>query len=181
MSAAAAPAAAKSKKPIRRHDPRPKNHDGQAPLARLKNQNPKKRYVLASVSDPVFGLQRYLAMGWEIERYEPQTKNDPNCLQFAGGQTCKAGDPLETMGLVCVSISAERHAEIVQYGEDGGSGQAEADEVENRIIDKNSMRDAIRGINGGHQYFGAQNKTTPAREEWIGPGVDDGDADPFGG
>jgi hypothetical protein len=175
MSAAAAPAA-RSKKPVRRTDPRPKHVDGMGSLARLKNQNPTKRYVLASVSE-LSGLQRYRAMGWDVEIYT----GEPNCLQFAGGQTCKPGDPLETMGMVCVSISAEKHAQIVQYGEDGESGQAEADRIEDRIIDRGSMRDAIRGINGGNNYFDAQNKTSPAREEWIGPGVDDGEADPFGG
>ena len=175
MSAAAAPAA-RSKKPVRRVDPRPRHVDGTAPLMRLKNQNPEKVYRAASVSDPVFGLQRYVAMGWAVEVYT----GEPNCLQFAGGQTCKKGDPLESMGHVIVSMPAKRYADIVQYGEDGASGQAETDEIEERIIDRGSMRDAVRGL-GGSRYFEAINKTTPAREELIGPGVDDGDADPFGG
>lgn len=177
MSAAAAPAAARGKKPVRRVDPRPKHIDGTAPLMRLKNANPKKVYKAASVSDPVFGLQHYRAMGWDVEIYT----GEPHGLQFAGGQTCKPGDPLESMGHVIVSLDAEKYAQVVQFGEDGASGQAEADEIENRIIDRNSMKDAVRGINGGRQYFDAVNKTTPAREEWIGPGMDDGEADPFGG
>lgn len=165
MSAAVAVARKKPVAPVR-HDPKRGRHiDGTSPWATLKNQRPDRVYRLASKSDPYFGLPFYLALGWEIETF----KGGKDSLKFAGGQTCKVGEPLENaMGCVVVSMERERFDEIEQNGDDGNSGQAEADRIEAAIIDRDGgQADLIRGL-GGPNYFQTVNKTKPLELEPAG-------------
>jgi hypothetical protein len=145
---------------------------------KLKNKNPAKVYRAAALADREWGLSRYKAMGWKVEPYEGP--DVPNCLQFVGGQTCEPGGPLESMGHVIVSMSAEKYAEVVLNGEDGASGQAGADEIEDQIVDRRSgVRDLVRGLNGqGKDYFRAdKNISRPELEEFV-QGAEDTE-DPF--
>jgi hypothetical protein len=134
----------------------------------LKNKNPQRFYVAASLSDRESGLSFYKSMGWQQELFT----GTPDCLQFVGGQSCEPGSPLERMGHVIVSIDKEQHEEIER------TGQAGADAVEDIIVDKSKgMVDLVRGL-GGPNYFKMQNKTSRATEQDIGGPEDD--ADPFG-
>ena len=135
----------------RRRDPqkRPPHFDGSADWTRLKNKDPERRYVGIYLSDED-ALRRYEGMG-----YEP-------CVNTKGGVTWAFGNvaegaPLERRGYAIYSISKKRHDEIERFGPDGQSGQAWADEIENRIIDKRKgVLDLLRGSRAGSQYIRAE-------------------------
>lgn len=152
---APAPSAARGPRAGVRHDPRPKHIDGTSPLMKLVNKNPQKVYRAVTITGE-FGLPRYRMLGWTVENYD----GEENGLRFAAGETCPVGGPLESMGMVIVSMSAEKYAELEMYGEDGNGGQAYADLVEEKILDKRGgLVDRVRGIDNP-RHFRLRNETS---------------------
>lgn len=109
---------------------------------KVKGKDPNRHYVLANKAlIGVGGSDYYVELGYLIETQRPDGP------KLAGGQTTrKEGDPLEVFGHVLMSCTLERRIEIDEYGPDGQSGQAGADLVENKIIDKSRGVDLLRGI-----------------------------------
>ena len=64
-------------------------------------------------------------------------------------KTGNPGDPITVMGCVLMSCSKERWAEIEQFGDYGETGQAAADALEQRILDRRAgVVDLMRGLHG---------------------------------
>ncbi len=139
-------AATVQQKPVPRKDPRPRSHDGANTGSRLVNKRPDRHYVLVSPDAETLG--EYRARGFKVEVAEE------GGVRF-GVQTTKFGETLEYKSQVLMSLSLEEKAELDQHGEEGDTGWALADRVENAILDKRqAIRDTMRGLHG--RYVGME-------------------------
>lgn len=137
-----------------RKDPKRRHIDGVLPWAKILNQKPGFKYALISKSPNQWATA--MAKGYEPVRREEGSE------EFAGGITAEVGQMMEMQGLVLCRIPKQRWLEIEQFGENGDTGQALADEMEARIINKRSGElDPIRGLGG----FVPELNTTTAIEE----------------
>ncbi len=112
--------------------------NGSAVWAHLQRRDPSKFYVYVNKADPE-AVANYEHLGYEVEVL---TKDG---VRPVGGRTVQEGQPIEVRGLILYSISMEKHAEIELHGPDGDTGQAGADEIEARIVDRNGRMDPLRG------------------------------------
>lgn len=127
----------------RRKDPSPRNIDGSAPWSKLKNRDPRRHYTLVYSGDGADqGVEHYRSIGYVVE----EASADGVALQ--AGTTVAMGQPITMRGHVLMSCSQERYEEIEQYGADGDTGQAYANEVEERIVSRTGGRDLLRGLHG---------------------------------
>ncbi len=134
-----------------RKDPRAKRHtEGAAGWANLKNANLKRKYVLVSQHDKEQGVDYYLYLGYTAES---QTEGG---VCFARGRTGVDGDEMVMRGHLLMSIPLEAAEELEDFGADGETGQAGADEIEERIIQKQGGEDLLRGLMG-HRHARTQN------------------------
>lgn len=125
-------------KPARK-DPSPRNLDGSAIWARLKNRDPDRFYVWVNKGDSE-SLATYEFGGYTPELY---TETGPKLM---GGRTgAQLGQQLEMRGMLLYSISRADHARLEQEGLDGDGGQQAIDQLEARIVDKRGY-DPLRGI-----------------------------------
>jgi len=126
----------------RRKDPRGRTHDGANTGNKLLNRRPDMYYVAVSKDGEAIG--QYEGMGYAIERYE---EGGPRFSL----RTVKIGEPIEYRGTVLMSIAQETKDWIDQYGDDGESGWAMADKLEDKILDKSgAQKDLMRGLHGGY-------------------------------
>lgn len=148
------PAASKVKP---RKDPKPRHLDGSAIWARLKNADPDRHYVYVNKGDPD-AMAHYDAAGYEVVTLEP------GGVCPAGGKTVRNGEPIEMRGLVLMSVSKERQAQIELEGADGNAGQAEADRIEQLIVDRRGF-DPLRGM---HSRFMSVSNEIGKMESEVG-------------
>lgn len=125
-----------------RKDPRRRHTDGVNPWNYLKGRDPERHYVWVNKNSPSpeYGPEGYEARGYVIEFRRPDGP------QVLGGKTVREGEPLEMRGHVLMSLPNAEHAEIQQFGEDGNSGQEDADRIEDIIINKRGGFDPLRGV-----------------------------------
>lgn len=152
---AAATRLSKNPNPFRK-DPKPRHLDGSAAWAKLKNQDPDKHYVFVNKGD-LDAMSFYDSVGFDVEVLKE------NGVRPMGGRTGKIGDPIEVRGMILHSISKERQAEIEMHGADGDSGQADADRIEQDIIDRRGF-DPLRGM---HSRFIHLTKEIQAPEREV--------------
>lgn len=126
----------------RRKDPRPRHTDGAAPWAKLNNRDPHKHYVYVFEGDQEHGIAYYRSIGYQVEEH---TKDG---VAPMAGVTGKPGEPISMRGHTLMSCPMERRMEIEEYGPDGVTGQALADEIDGVILDKRGGIDHLRGLHG---------------------------------
>lgn len=168
----AVPAAARpAKKPPTRLDPkkvRAINGTGQWATG-LKNQRADRKYVLASKSDTLMGVEYYEALGYEVELAKPGV----NALKFVAGKTCREGQPLESFGHVCMSMSLADWEHMEEFGVSGDTGQNRASLLEQRMLSKRGFtRDITQGVPGIGQYLGVRNESVLEDERANGNAFD---------
>jgi len=156
--------ATKEKKTTKvRRDPLPRSTDGVR--FRVINKDPNKKYVLVNKAQTEYGVNEYLAMGYDVTEYRS------GGASIAGGRNCKPGDIPEYMGTVLMEIDKERADYIDQHGLYGDGGQERADRIEDAIVDKRGqVVDTLRGLHGGNgrqaSYISMVNETgSPEVEE----------------
>lgn len=122
-----------------RPDAKQRHFDGSANWTKLKGKSPDRKYVLAYNGHSETGVEYYQDLGYEIER----SSKDGVSLG-AGKVAAHEGEPIIMRGHTLMSISKSDHGDIVQYGEDGQTGQALFDEIEKRIVATGGA-DSLRG------------------------------------
>lgn len=120
-----------------RIDPRTRNVEGHR--LRLLNPRPDRVYKLAYKGCPDTGVNHYLQIGYNI------VQKEKGGVDIAGSNT-KMGQDIEYKGCVLVEIDAQKALEHEQNGVWGDTGQAEADRLEDLIIDKRGGIDPLRGM-----------------------------------
>ena len=127
--------ATKVKKTVR-VDPPVRPLDGALPYTNVKGKSPEREYVWVSKSAQEYGVEHYCA-------------GSPRPVMVSEEKAEKLnGQVIESRGNVLMSLTKERHQEIVDLGEDGVSGQKGADAMERRLLDRTkNIKDAMRGIN----------------------------------
>lgn len=140
VSAQRGPSARRGTVSARRKDPRSRDPRG-VTFGGLINEDPTRRYVRANKTGH-YNVEFYEWLGYEVETMRE------GGTRFAGAKTAQPGEAVTWMDTVLMSIDIEAWQEIVDYGADGQSGQAYADMIEDRILDKNSLGvdDPMRGI-----------------------------------
>ncbi len=143
----------------RRRDPRSRRHtEGASGWASLSNANLKKKYVLVNQNDKEQGVDYYLFLGYEAESW---TKGG---VSFARGRTGTEGEEMTMRGHLLMSIAMRDHEDLEDFGADGDTGQQGADEVEERIIDRQGGEDHLRGLMG-RRHARTQNMTRDSEYE----------------
>lgn len=135
---------ARPKKALRL-DPAPRPIDGQLPYFNVQNKDPSREYVWVYKAAGVgsYGVEDYIYRGYELEKYRD---GGPHPAMRALGH--EDGTVIESRGNVLMSVSKERHAEIVEHGDDGISGQRAADLQAKKMLDHTKHeKDSMRGIN----------------------------------
>lgn len=137
---------AKAQKKSVRIDPPQRPIDGGIPYFNVKDKDPSREYVwVYKASGADFNVEHYEYMGWEIESY--RAGGPRPAIMLAGKVDKLNGQVIESRGNVLMSISKERHQEIVAQGDDGNSGQERADAMDSRLLDRSKqMKDTMRGI-----------------------------------
>ena len=138
---------AKSQKKAVRIDPENRPLDGAIPFFDVAGKDPTREYLwVYKAAGLDFNVEHYEGMGWDVESYRT---GGPRLRMMSVAKLEKLnGQVIESRGNVLMSISKERHQEIVANGDDGVSGQKRADDMERRLLDRTKhMKDAMRGIN----------------------------------
>lgn len=152
---------ARAKSTAKRLDPAPRPIDGAIPYFNVKNKDPDKFYIWVNKAAQEYGLEHYLYLGYEIERYRDGGPYPAMTVLKDGVPEKEQGAVIESRGNVLVSISKEMHEEIEQNGTDGVSGQRAADAMERRLLDRRKHeKDSMRGIDprsrNGDSTFGVK-------------------------
>ncbi len=138
------------KKLIARRDPKSRSMNGGYQWGHVRNADPTRHYVAVNMADENQGVEYYSYLG-----YKPVIREGgDDGLMWRGGETCKAGEDLTNRGHLLMWIDRDKHAELVEHGPDGASGQARADRIENQILDKRGGMDALRGLHGMGEQSG---------------------------
>lgn len=118
-----------------RADPKPRHVVG-SKEANVLGRRPDRHYVLAHKG--VGGLDEYLELGYEIERYSKEPEKD-GC-RIAGVKRAKPGEPIEWRGHVLVSAPlAEIKARVAEE-------QEKFDVIEKQIVTQRRGIDPLRGL-----------------------------------
>lgn len=134
--------------PIRavRKDPRSRRGtDGSDQWDVLKAADKGKKYVLVNQRDMDAGPEYYLSLGYDAETYRT------GGVRFKRGRTAPENEEMVMRGHLLMSIDLEGAEEIEDFGENGVTGQAGADGIENRIIEDGGGKDLMRGLYGQRQ------------------------------
>lgn len=134
-----AAAAAVSRTP-KRIDPKLRRTRG--PSLEVMNRDPNRHYVLANMNDPICGQGFYEGIGYIVETLRPDGP------KLRGMRTCQPGEPITAQGNVLMSVELEVREDIERFGINGDGGMEAAEMIENKIIDKNSVVDLLRGLHG---------------------------------
>jgi hypothetical protein len=155
----AARAASARRASTRRKDPQSRDARGLV-FGGLLNHDPNRKYVRVPKSGR-FGVEYYEFLGYEIE-----TKREGG-PRFAGIKTAQDGEPVSYLDTVLMSMSLEQWQELDQHGHDGSRGQAYADIIEERILDKTRLAfdDPSRGIFRSYPTLKVEKSVTPLRPQ----------------
>lgn len=140
----------RAKQKAQRLDPAPRPIDGALPFFNVLNKDPSREYVWVYKAATDYGVEHYAYLGYVMER---SSETGPRPAMAAvdpeTGLPRKAdGTVIESRGCVLMSVSKERHKEIVEFGSDGVSGQRAADVQQRRLLDHSKHeKDSMRGIN----------------------------------
>ena len=142
-----------------RSDPRPRAVDGVNTGTKLKNRDPDREYVWVYEAPNDVGVDHYLSLGYDIEKWRPE-----GVQTISRSDQRHEGDLIKFRGHILMSCTKEQKEELELHGSDGVSGQAEADEIERRIVRKRGLQDLLRGIGGiqsrdGSAVIGVENIT----------------------
>jgi hypothetical protein len=147
------------KKPLqnKRIDPNFRSTDG-ARSASIINANPDRKYVLVHKNHPTHGADYYESLGWKVLN----PSEDGERLRRASRSEGKSS--LEYLGHILMWMPKDEHLQLVQFGEDGTTGQELADKIKKQVINPNSIaRDTFRGIRGAPmEIFDHEIKDTQA-------------------
>jgi hypothetical protein len=147
-SAAQARKAAIAKRKSRRKDPVARHIDDSADWTKLQDKDPKLRYVLAYDGDSDSGTEYYKDIGYK------EVNASKDGVRFGAGRVSRDnGDRLVMRGHVLMAIAKDEYKDIVQYGENGNTGQDRADEIDEKILVKGGvdrLRGEIGSMSGGH-------------------------------
>lgn len=146
----------------RKRSPAQRNPDGQFGLYSVSEGSKRKGLVykwtyvgdIDSMAEAV--SHGYRDVKWEFEKKGGMTVRDKEgdirvsgpCPMGARPEEEDEGKPIRIGDQVLMAITKQRHADIVEWGADGGSGQAGADKIENRLVQQRAGVDALRGIKG---------------------------------
>lgn len=132
----------------KRKDPQSRHIDGGANWTKLRGRDPSLHYVLAYEGDQDTGAQYYADMGYKEVEY------DEEGVQFGAGRVENVkGASMRMKGHVLMALPKADHDEIVQYGDDGQTGQEMADEIDKKILKKGGV-DSLRGLIGSYADAG---------------------------
>lgn len=147
--ATAKPAAKKTE----RRDPPSRSLRGRDALFTIKNKDEGREYRWVARTE--VALAHYESIGYEPVRYG----DGPELVGRSSlAQQTSDTDVMERMGHILMSIPIEDAEHIKQFGEFGDAGQARADALEERILDRKG-KDLMRGIGSDFQF---ENTTTAA-------------------
>jgi hypothetical protein len=132
---------ARTQKTVVRKDPIKRHIDAVSPWNSIKGADPERHYVWVNPNSEM-GLEYYEHLGYDVEE---KRVGGPS---VAGGRTTQDGQPITMRGHVLMSCDAETRERLVEVGPDGQGGQREIDRLEDRIIDKRSGMDPLRGMVG---------------------------------
>ncbi len=122
-------------KPSVRKDPSKRRRLGGASAWKVKCSNPDKKHVWVFENSD-FGVDYYESAGYDVEKVGGE------CSTV--GRTAEPGDVIRRNGHVLMSIDKEDHADIVQNGMDGDSGESRFDVIEKLIHNKDGGIDDLR-------------------------------------
>ncbi len=126
----------------RRRDPRSRPVNGAYEWGMIKNPDPTKKYVAVNMNDSQQGPEYYEYLG-----YEPVIRETgDDALQWFGGKTVDEGAEMTNRGHMLMAIDKEKYEDLVEWGANGTTGQARADEVEDQILDRRGGVDELRGM-----------------------------------
>lgn len=142
---AQAATAARRKDPVRRHA------DGAANVASVRNPDPRRKYVLVSMSDND-------AMGTYEENGFVREYLTADGVRLFGQKSVKPGELITYRGHVLMSIETEKAEEIRRRGAPGmGEGTMAWDRIEKKLVDRRAgSSDLLRGI-GGNRHMHVEN------------------------
>lgn len=124
----------------KRFDPPSRSADGFRAHDRLKNADPKRKYVYADPNNQLQGVQFYLENGYVIEKVRPGGPLP------AGGTSAAEGANVTWMGQLLMSKPLEEWE--AQYQE----SQATATAWETRMRMRSGVDDPLRGLGQGVSY-----------------------------
>jgi hypothetical protein len=101
-------------------------------------------YVLASNGHAETGVEYYEDLGYHVVEASAE-----GVKLGAGKKRQKMGTPIEMRGHTLMAIPKADRAEIVQYGEDGQTGQDLYDTIEQKIVAEGGA-DSLRGKLADH-------------------------------
>lgn len=136
----------------KRHDPPSTAADGYRPFDRLQGFDPNRHYVYANPNDEQTGVDFYLSLGYELERYRP---DGPRPI---GGKDAKDGEIITRLGQHLVSCPMEDRTATY------AAEQAEADRFDRRVLKDGNIDDPMRGRRRGHSIG-----VDPRETEWSQP------------
>ena len=124
---------------------KPRHFDHSANWLKLKNRDPNKKYVFASQSSHDTGVDYYAELGYQVEE-----TSEHGVGLGATRVKRKSGADIEMRGMTLMSISCDDYEEMVEFGEDGNTGQAQADIMERKISkgfgsENNLHREIVEG------------------------------------
>lgn len=125
-----------------RKDPkRRRQASGEVSRFLLARSDEGKHYCWVDPHDDVSGVPKYLSHGYEIENFKE------GGVRPRIGVTCKPGEAITNSGLTLMSVSKERHDEIVEEGPFNEAGQIAGDEMHERMFKRDGVNmDRFRGV-----------------------------------
>lgn len=153
-----------SEKPTRRRRPRRREKDvhrtlhvdGSAQWSKLQSPDPGMKYIWANAaSDEVgCGAEYFKSLGYEEVR-RTGDRRDPK--PYIGERVVKKGEVYQTRGLVLMEIPLEDWEDLQEYGEDGNTGQAWADRME-QLLNGNQTTTKFQEILGSSRCAAAPDR-----------------------
>lgn len=129
-----------------RRDPRPRPTDGLKSYNDVINPKPGFRYVLAAVDDDRSGLNHYeFVLGYQRVIFD---EKNPDGTRLRAGRW-KHGEPIMMGQQMLLELPPKEAKALDEYGYNGTTGQAFADQIEEQILGRGGM-EAPRSRN---QYF----------------------------
>lgn len=145
-----------ARKRLVRKDPPTRAPDGSQPWGKLRNPDRTKHYVFVDPNHPFHGIEYYEALGY-VQTI--RTEGGPRCVMEGKGDS---GSLITQMHQVLMEIPLG-DAEDPQPGTKAFldyPGQAEADAMERRIVNKKGT--GVDPIRGRHGQFAVFNETSAA-------------------
>lgn len=120
----------------KRVDPKSRPPSGRRPWDQVENRDPNRHYVFANPNSQDTGVDFYLSMGYEVEKYR---SDGPRPKVF---RTLKDGDAITCMGQILMSCPLEEKQAM------DAEMMATVDALERKMISSGGI-DGIRGLSRG--------------------------------